>query len=110
MLAAADDDLAFRALAHSDRRALLRSIGIEERAVGELADTCDLAQPTVSQHLKVLRTAGLVEVRTDGNRRLYSLDFARVSALRSVLDGFWNDRLAVLKAVAESVSVAGVET
>ena len=110
MLAAVDDDLAFRALAHTDRRTLLRLVGSDERAVGELAEFAGLAQPTVSQHLKVLRTAGLVEVRTDGNRRLYSLDFARVGALRSVLDGFWTDRLAALKTVAESLPRTGIET
>jgi len=110
MSAAVDDDLAFRALAHTDRRGLLRLIGPDERAVGDLAEASGLAQPTVSQHLKVLRTAGLVAVRTDGNRRLYSLDFERVGALRSVLDEFWTDRLAALKAVAEAMPPTGGDT
>lgn len=102
MYATAEDDEGFRALAHVDRRSLLRLIGSHECPVGELAESAGLAQPTTSQHLKVLRDAGLVTVRVDGNRRLYSLDFARVSALRAVLDGFWNDRLAALKATAEA--------
>ena len=101
MFAENDDDQGFRALAHSDRRMLLRLIGAGERAVGELADAGGLAQPAVSQHLKVLRDAGLVAVRTDANRRLYALDFTRISTLRSVLDDFWGERLAALKAVAE---------
>lgn len=101
MYAHAVDDQGFRALAHADRRSLLRLIGPDERGVGELADAAGLAQPAASQHLRVLRDAGLVVVRTDANRRLYSLDFARISALRAVLDDFWNDRLAALKVVAE---------
>jgi DNA-binding transcriptional ArsR family regulator len=101
MYATAVDDHGFRALAHADRRSLLRLIGPDERGVGELADAAGLTQPAASQQLKVLRDAGLVSVRIDANRRLYSLDFARLSALRSVLDGFWSERLTVLKAIAE---------
>lgn len=101
MLAEELDDQGFRALAHDDRRTLLRLIGSDERPAGELAERAELAQPTASQHLKVLREAGLVAVRVDGNRRLYSLDFARVGALRSFLDEFWTDRLTALKSVAE---------
>lgn len=102
MLAEQLEDQGFRALAHADRRSLLRLIGNSERPVGSLAEGSGLAQPIVSQHLKVLRDAGLVEVRVDGNRRLYSLDFARVSALRSVLDEFWTDRLRSLKHAIEA--------
>ena len=101
MYAAAVDDQGFRALAHADRRALLRVIGSGERPVGDLADATGLAQPAASQHLKVLRDAGLVTVRIDANRRLYSLDFSRIASLRSCLDAFWNERLATLKHVAE---------
>ena len=54
MYAESVDDQGFRALAHSDRRTLLRLIGADERAVGELADAAGLAQPAASQHLKVL--------------------------------------------------------
>ncbi len=95
------DDRAFKALAHRDRRQLLRLIGTIERSVGELADTSGLAQPIASQHLKVLRDAQLVEVRVDGNRRLYSVDFERLGAVRGHLDDFWNSKLAALKQTAE---------
>ncbi|MEL6894186.1 MAG: metalloregulator ArsR/SmtB family transcription factor [Actinomycetota bacterium] len=95
------EDRAFRALAHRDRRALLRAIGDDERAVGDLAIDTELDQPVVSQHLKVLRTAGLVAVRVDGNRRLYSIDFARFGEIRAFLDRFWTDKLAALKTTAE---------
>ena len=96
------EDRAFKALGHRDRRALLRAIGEVERPVGDLAAETELDQPVASQHLKVLRTAGLVSVRTDGNRRLYSVDVGRIGELRRFLDQFWNDKLAALKAAAES--------
>lgn len=94
-------DLAFRALGHRDRRRLLRLIGVDEHPVGALAVAADLAQPIASQHLKVLRSAGLVTARVDGNRRLYSLDVTRVGELRSLLDQFWTERLGVLQHAAE---------
>lgn len=96
------DDRAFKALGHRDRRALLRSIAGGERPVGELAAATELDQPVASQHLKVLRDAGLVAVRVDGNRRLYSIDFARFGEIRRFLDEFWSTKLDALKAAAES--------
>ena len=96
------EDRAFKALGHRDRRALLRLIADGEVPVGELVERTELDQPVVSQHLKVLRTAGLVTVRVDNNRRLYSIDFGRFAELRRSLDLFWNDKLAALKQVAES--------
>lgn len=99
---AAAQDRAFKALGHRDRRAILRLVADGEVAVGEVVAQTELDQPVVSQHLKVLRTAGLVTVRVDQNRRLYSIDFGRVAELRRFLDGFWNDKLIALKQVAES--------
>lgn len=96
------EDRAFKALGHRDRRAILRLLADGEAAVGELVEATDLVQPVVSQHLKVLRTAGLVVVRVDNNRRLYSIDFGRFAELRGFLDLFWNAKLAALKQVAES--------
>ncbi len=98
------DDRAFRALAHRERRRLLRSIGPVERSVGDLAGAVGLDQPIASQHLRVLRDAGLVSVRADGNRRLYAVDVDRIDALRAFLEQFWSDRLARLQAVAERSS------
>ena len=95
------DDRAFKALGHRDRRALLRVLADGERPVGDLAAETDLDQPIVSQHLKVLRTAGLVTVRGDGTRRLYSVDFARFAEIRRFLDRFWTTKLDALKRVAE---------
>ena len=96
------EDRAFRALGHRDRRSILRLIGDDELPVGDLVASVQLDQPVVSQHLKVLRTAGLVKVRTDGNRRLYSIDFGRIGELRRVLDAFWNTKLSALKQQAET--------
>lgn len=98
----AAEDRAFKALGHRDRRAILRLVADGEVPVGELVDRTELDQPVVSQHLKVLRTAGLVTVRVDNNRRLYSIDFGRFAELRQFLDIFWNDKLAALKNAAES--------
>ena len=103
----AAEDRAYKALGHRDRRAILRLIADGEVPVGELVERTELDQPIVSQHLKVLRTAGLVTVRVDHNRRLYSIDFGRFAELRRFLDLFWNDRLAALKQVAESPGRAG---
>ena len=95
------EDRAFKALGHRDRRAILRVIGDDEVPVGALAEATALDQPVGSQHLKVLRTAGLVSVRVDGNRRLYSVDFGRFAELRRFLDLFWNSKLTALKERAE---------
>lgn len=95
------EDRLFKALAHRDRRSLLRVIANEERSVSQLATDAGLEQPIASQHLKVLRTAGLVSVRVDGNRRLYSVDPERIGVLRRFLDQFWTEKLHVLKNIAE---------
>lgn len=102
-----DEDRAFKALGHRDRRAILRLIADDEVAVGALVEETRLDQPVVSQHLRVLRDAGLVDVRIDGNRRLYSVQFARMAELRRFLDSFWNDKLAALKQVAEESDRGG---
>lgn len=101
------EDRAFKALGHRDRRAILRLIADGDVPVGELVERTELDQPVVSQHLKVLRTAGLVTVRVDNNRRLYSIDFGRFAELRRFLDLFWNDKLAALKQIAESPARPG---
>ncbi len=98
------DDSAFKALAHRDRRQLMRLISATECSVGELAEHSGLAQPIASQHLKVLRDAQLVAVRVDGNRRLYSVDFERLGAVRGHLDDFWTSKLAALKQTAERLA------
>ncbi len=95
------DDRAFKALGHRDRRAILRLLAAGEQPVGDVVESSGLDQPVVSQHLKVLRTAGLVTVRGDGNRRIYAVDFARFAEIRRFLDHFWNTKLDALKRAAE---------
>jgi DNA-binding transcriptional ArsR family regulator len=91
---AVDDTL--RALAHPARRAMLELVWDAERSSSELAEAVALSRPAASQHLKVLREAGLVQVRADGNQRLYRVDADRLSEVRRQLEGFWGERLGRL--------------
>ena len=88
---------ALRAIANPRRRAMLELIWDAERTSGEIARSSGLSAPATSQHLRVLRHAGLVSVRVDANRRLYRAEPARVAELRSALEAFWGDRLARLR-------------
>ena len=92
---------ALAAIAHPGRRTMLRLVLDREFPVGELATRTGMSQPAASQHLKVLRDAGLVEVRVDGPRRLYRVDFAGLQELREELEEFWGDRLEALRRAAE---------
>jgi DNA-binding transcriptional ArsR family regulator len=89
------------ALGDPTRRAIFEHLAEHPRAVGELASELPVSRPAVSQHLKVLKGAGLVMDRPAGNRRIYQLDPDGVSALRAQLDQFWTDALAAYKAAAE---------
>jgi DNA-binding transcriptional ArsR family regulator len=81
---------------------MLELVWDAERSSSELADRCGLSKPAASQHLKVLRESGLVEVRVDGTRRLYRARAEELTKLRAYLDSFWGDRLARLRAAVES--------
>jgi DNA-binding transcriptional ArsR family regulator len=93
---------AIDAIAHPSRRALLRLVLERELPVGELAELIGLSQPAASQHLKVLRDAGLVRGRVDGRRRLYRVDVEGLARLRRELDAYWRPALAALKDAAEA--------
>jgi DNA-binding transcriptional ArsR family regulator len=95
-------DEAIVALSHPSRRELLRLCVDGERSAGELGDLIRLRQPATSQHLRVLRDAGLLTVRKDGNRRLYRVDFERLGEVRTALDALWSSRLPALKRAAEA--------
>jgi len=71
------------------------------RAVGEIASELPVSRPAVSQHLRVLKDAGLVTERREGTRRLYRLDPDGLGELRDYFDGFWTEALAGFKAAAE---------
>ena len=95
-------DASLRAFADPTRRRILKLVWENELTAGEISARFDMSQPAVSQHLKVLREAGLVRVRPEGTRRFYCADKTAMQALRSFLEGFWDDRLARLKDVAEA--------
>src|SRR5215210_8294259 len=89
------------ALGDPTRRAIFERLGDEPRAVGELARELPVSRPAVSQHLKVLKDAGLVIDRPAGTRRIYQLDPEGIEALRAYLDRFWNRALAAFKDAVE---------
>jgi DNA-binding transcriptional ArsR family regulator len=89
------------ALGDRTRRAIFERLADQPRAVGELASELPVSRPAVSQHLKVLKEAGLVLDRPVGTRRIYQLNPVGLDALRAELDRFWTQALANYKAVAE---------
>jgi DNA-binding transcriptional ArsR family regulator len=89
------------ALGDPTRREIFECLADRPQAVGELAAGLPVSRPAVSQHLKVLKEAGLVVDRPVGNRRIYQVDPAGVDALRSQLDRFWTKALAAYKTAAE---------
>jgi DNA-binding transcriptional ArsR family regulator len=95
---------AFVALADPTRRQVFELIAARPRAVGELAELLPVSRPAVSQHLKVLKEAGLVTDRRDGNRRIYQANPDGVAALRAQLDRFWSQALAAYKTIVEEDS------
>jgi DNA-binding transcriptional ArsR family regulator len=86
-------DEGWGALGDGTRRAIVLSLAEKPKAVGELAAGLPVTRPAVSQHLKVLKEAGLVAERAEGTRRIYYLNAAGLSALRDQLDTFWNRAL-----------------
>ena len=95
-------DETLRAVADPTRRAILRLVRDSERPAGEIATHFpSISRPAVSQHLRVLADAGLVEVRPDGNRRLYRWRREGLRDAAAFVEEMWSDRLARLKAAAE---------
>jgi DNA-binding transcriptional ArsR family regulator len=92
---------ALDAISHPGRREVLRLVLDGELPVSELAERVGVSQPAASQHLKVLRDAGLVRGRVDGRRRLYRVDPEGLERLRQELDAYWGPALAALKDAAE---------
>src|ERR1044072_7680937 len=92
---------AMDALGDRTRRAIFERLRSGPLAVGEIADELPVSLPAVSQHLHVLKEAGLVTERRDGTRRLYRLDPDGLGELRDYFDDFWSEALASFKAAAE---------
>ena len=89
------------ALGDPTRRAIIAWLAEQPRAVGELAAVLPVSRPAVSQHLRVLKDAGLVTDRTAGTKRVYRLNPVGVAALRDQLDTYWSRALDGFKDVAE---------
>ena len=94
-------ELVLAALADPTRRYLFEQLRQRARTVGELAELARIRQPTVSQHLQVLRRAQLVTDRRDGTRRFYSADRTGLNELRAYVESMWDDVLAAYSAQDE---------
>jgi DNA-binding transcriptional ArsR family regulator len=99
---AAASGRALDALGDPTRRAMLERLCKQPMAVGELAAGLPVSRPAVSQHLRVLKGAGLVTDRAEGTRRIYTVDPNGIETLRAYLDRFWDDALATFRRVVES--------
>ncbi len=91
----------WHAIADGTRRAIVERLAAGPCAVGELARDLPVSRPAVSQHLKVLKSAGLVRDRAHGTRRVYQLDPSGIAALRADLDRFWTQALTDFKSIVE---------
>ncbi|NND17763.1 MAG: winged helix-turn-helix transcriptional regulator [Silicimonas sp.] len=94
-------DTAFTALADPTRRRAFELLAANPSSVGALSAKLPVSRPAVSQHLKVLSDAGLVTVRSEGTRRIYSASTDRLSDLRDWLDRMWGSALAAYAEAAE---------
>ncbi|MEO8906972.1 MAG: metalloregulator ArsR/SmtB family transcription factor [Microbacteriaceae bacterium] len=95
-------DIALRALADGNRRAILLTVREHPRAVGDIAAQVALSQQAVSHHLRVLRTAELVSEHRDGTRHLFAVRTDGLAAVRHYLDDFWPTQLTALKSAVEA--------
>lgn len=95
-------DEVLRALAEPRRRAILQLVAHDELAAGEIAAAFDVTRPAVSQHLTVLRSAGLLHERRDGTRRLYRARPEGLAGLRELLDELWGDALDTARRLVEA--------
>jgi len=94
-------EVALRAIAEPHRRQIMRLVWNEELSAGEIASHFDVSRPAVSQHLNVLKGAGLVSERRNGARRLYRARPEGIEELKTFLDDFWGGKLEALKREAE---------
>lgn len=94
-------DAAARALAEPNRRAILELIRDDERTVGQISEHFSISRPAISQHLRILEEADLVDVRPEGTRRWYRARPDGLVELRAWIDGFWSHQLLDLKREVE---------
>ena len=100
-------DVTLRALAEPRRREILSLVQDRELAAGEIAGRFDVTRPAISQHLAVLREAGLITERRAGTRRLYRARPRGAAELRAWLEAFWDDGLMRLRQAAEQEEADG---
>jgi DNA-binding transcriptional ArsR family regulator len=93
--------IAMDALGDATRREIMERLRGGPRPVGEIAAGLPVSRPAVSQHLRVLKEAGLVAERKEGTRRIYRIEPEALADLRAYLDSFWEQALAGFKAAAE---------
>jgi len=91
----------FAALADPTRREIFERLSRRAASVGELAGQLPVSRPAVSQHLKVLKDAGLVAMRSEGTRNVYAVDPRAVAVMRTYLDRFWSSALVAFKQLVE---------
>ena len=94
-------EAAIRAIAEPRRREILRLVWSAELAAGVIAEHFDVSRPAISQHLRVLKEAGLVSERRSGTRRLYRARPESIAELRAYLETYWDENLRLLKQAAE---------
>lgn len=92
----------FKAIAEPRRRSILRLVSGEPKSVNEIAKHFDVTQQAISQHLQVLKEAGLLAVRAEAQRRLYMVRQDGLADVREFLEELWPDRLEKLKRAVES--------
>jgi DNA-binding transcriptional ArsR family regulator len=94
-------EAALKAIAEPRRRRILTLVRDDELSAGEIAPHFEVTRPAISQHLTVLKEAGLVSERRNGTRRLYQARPEGLAELKTFLDGFWDERLEALRREAE---------
>jgi DNA-binding transcriptional ArsR family regulator len=99
-------DMAFAALADPTRRRVFEELRRGPRSVGKIAAKMPVSRPAVSQHLAVLKHAGLVGDKAEGTRRVYYIDPKGLALLRAWLDRFWDEALLAFQAEVESQEAA----
>jgi DNA-binding transcriptional ArsR family regulator len=95
------------AVGDGTRRAILEQLTLRPQAVGELAEHLPVSRPAVSQHLRILKDAGLVDDEPAGTRRIYRVDPRGLTALRSDIDRFWTQALDSFKTTVEHETERG---
>ena len=100
-------EAAIRAIAEPHRREILRLVWTSELAAGEIASHFDVTRPAISQHLRVLKEAGLVTERRNGTKRLYRARPESIAELRTYLESYWDENLRLLKQAAEQEEKKG---